>query len=151
MNKRKPHKTRTQRGFSLIEILVSLLIFSIGLLGLTGMQARALTSVQESHQRLVATDFAHRAVAGMWLVSDAELAQFNTGQPRYVTWLAGLQDPDNGLIGLDTERTSISAQPDGSVTITVAWSSGTDRGTNYAGGLDSRQHQHTMQTRIRHD
>ena len=38
-------------GFSLIEVLVTIVILLIGLLGLAGLQARALTSQMESYQR----------------------------------------------------------------------------------------------------
>ena len=38
-------------GFSLIEVLVTILILLIGLLGLAGLQVRALTSQMESYQR----------------------------------------------------------------------------------------------------
>lgn len=38
-------------GFSLIEILVTIVILMVGLLGLAGLQGRALTSQMESYQR----------------------------------------------------------------------------------------------------
>lgn len=38
-------------GFSLIEVLVTIVILMIGLLGLAGLQARALTAQMESYQR----------------------------------------------------------------------------------------------------
>ena len=38
-------------GFSLIEVLVTILILMIGLLGLAGLQGRALTSQMEAYQR----------------------------------------------------------------------------------------------------
>lgn len=38
-------------GFSLIEVLVTIVILMIGLLGLAGLQGRALTSQLESYQR----------------------------------------------------------------------------------------------------
>ncbi|MBI3479421.1 MAG: type IV pilus modification protein PilV [Nitrosomonadales bacterium] len=41
----------THLGFSLIEVLVTIIILMIGLLGLAGLQARALTSQMESYQR----------------------------------------------------------------------------------------------------
>lgn len=38
-------------GFSLIEILITIVILLVGLLGLAGLQGRALTSQMESYQR----------------------------------------------------------------------------------------------------
>ena len=38
-------------GFSMIEVLVTILILMIGLLGLAGLQGRAMTSQMESYQR----------------------------------------------------------------------------------------------------
>lgn len=42
---------KTNKGFSLIEVLVTLMILMTGLLGLAGLQGRALTSQLESYQR----------------------------------------------------------------------------------------------------
>ena len=38
-------------GFSLIEVMITIVILMIGLLGLAGLQGRALTSQLESYQR----------------------------------------------------------------------------------------------------
>lgn len=45
-----PHRKKNI-GFSLIEVLVTIVILMIGLLGLAGLQGRALTSQLESYQR----------------------------------------------------------------------------------------------------
>lgn len=42
---------RAERGFSMIEILVTIVILTIGLLGLAGLQSKALTAQMESYQR----------------------------------------------------------------------------------------------------
>lgn len=41
----------SQSGFSLIEVLVTMVILTVGLLGLAGLQARAMTSEIESYAR----------------------------------------------------------------------------------------------------
>jgi type IV pilus assembly protein PilV len=44
-------RVNPSQGFSLIEVLVTIIILLIGLLGLAGLQGRALTSQMESYQR----------------------------------------------------------------------------------------------------
>ena len=45
------HVSRTEKGFSLIEILVAVLIVSIGLLGVAGMQLIGLKGNQQSYSK----------------------------------------------------------------------------------------------------
>lgn len=55
---------KAQGGFSLIEVLISIVIVAIGLLGLAGLQARAMNAEFESYQRsqavLLANDMIDR-------------------------------------------------------------------------------------------
>jgi len=48
-----------QTGFTLLEVMVALVIFSIGLLGLAGMQAAGIRNNQISYSRTVATQLAY--------------------------------------------------------------------------------------------
>ena len=50
-----PYRTTLQAGSSLIEVLVTLLVFSVGLLGLAAMQLNALQGSADSGQRSQAT------------------------------------------------------------------------------------------------
>lgn len=50
MTKSSIHKSNIH-GFSMVEVLVTIVILMIGLLGLAGLQSRALTSQMESYQR----------------------------------------------------------------------------------------------------
>jgi type IV pilus assembly protein PilV len=70
----KPHlNLAQQRGLSLIEVLVSLLILVLGLLGMIGLQARAQIGTFESYQRgqalIIAQDMADRLMINRLAVS----------------------------------------------------------------------------------
>ena len=54
-----------QRGFSLIEVLVAVLVLAIGLLGLAGLQTRGLKASQSSYERSVATVYAYSILDAM--------------------------------------------------------------------------------------
>ncbi len=45
----------TQRGFSLVEALIALLVLSLGLVGVAAMQLKALQSASLGYQRSVAS------------------------------------------------------------------------------------------------
>lgn len=47
-----------QNGFSMIEVLVSLLVIGVGLLGLSGLQIASVKSTNNAHSRNVATNLA---------------------------------------------------------------------------------------------
>lgn len=51
--------TRTQRGATLIEVLVTLLVLSVGLLGMAGLQALSIKSNHSSYYRSQATFLAY--------------------------------------------------------------------------------------------
>ena len=55
---RAPLNHRAQSGFSLIEVLISIIILSIGMLGAVGMQAAAMQSNKETRNQSVAASFA---------------------------------------------------------------------------------------------
>jgi type IV pilus assembly protein PilV len=57
---------QTQRGFMLLEVLVALLIFSIGVLGIVGLQASMTKAQTGSKFRADAAFLAQRLVGTMW-------------------------------------------------------------------------------------
>ena len=46
---------KTQRGFSMIEVLISLIVIGVGLLGLSGLQIASVKGTNNAHSRNVAT------------------------------------------------------------------------------------------------
>ncbi|MBS68395.1 MAG: type IV pilus modification protein PilV [Pseudomonas sp.] len=63
--KRPPPTSADQRGATLIEVLVAMLVLSIGLLGLAGMQMTALKSNQSAYYRSQATVLAYDIIDRM--------------------------------------------------------------------------------------
>lgn len=64
---------RIARGFTLIEVLISLLVFSLGILGLVAMQATAVRLATDARDRAIATFMADQLLARM-LISDSTTA-----------------------------------------------------------------------------
>ena len=61
----KPHIKRTQRGFSLIEVMISMAILVIGLLSLLGVFGIAMASTQGSQENNTAKQLANEAMEGI--------------------------------------------------------------------------------------
>ena len=56
INTRNPRRPTThQRGFTLLEVLVTVVIFSVGLLGIAGLQMTGMKQTHNSHLRATAT------------------------------------------------------------------------------------------------
>jgi type IV pilus assembly protein PilV len=74
----KPIVLHDESGVSLIEVLVSLLIFSIGMLGLAGLQGTALKTADSSNLRATAAILSHEILENMRANRTAALAgQYN--------------------------------------------------------------------------
>ncbi|QPL45628.1 type IV pilus modification protein PilV [Halomonas sp. A40-4] len=56
----------SQRGFSLVEALIALLVLSLGLVGVAAMQLKALQSATQGYQRSVASVAAVDAQERLW-------------------------------------------------------------------------------------
>lgn len=52
-------RCRRQGGFSMVEVLVSLLVLSLGLLGLAALQSNGMKATHSAHLRSQATIYAH--------------------------------------------------------------------------------------------
>ncbi|RYF82849.1 MAG: type IV pilus modification protein PilV [Comamonadaceae bacterium] len=68
-----PHRPR-QRGFALIEVLVSVLLLSLGVLGLIGLQARTMEMSGEAEDRNRAAMLADDVASMMWMQHSVTLS-----------------------------------------------------------------------------
>ncbi|MGH8133640.1 MAG: type IV pilus modification protein PilV [Steroidobacteraceae bacterium] len=82
--------TRRASGFSLVEVLVALVVLSIGLLGIAKMQALGLSSTSIAGRRALAATEADSLAAAMhenrayWTITAASTTQSFTGVPAVV-------------------------------------------------------------------
>jgi type IV pilus assembly protein PilV len=67
-----------QQGVMLIEALIAILIFSIGILAVVGMQSVAIKNVTESRSRSEAAFLAGELLTQMWVDQNINAAQVNT-------------------------------------------------------------------------
>jgi type IV pilus assembly protein PilV len=109
----QPRAGRQQRGVTLIEVMVAVLIFSFGLLGLVGLQARAtqysIGAEDANRAALLANDLA----AAMWMQNSVELAE-----EVVEAWDARVADPTTGGLPNGSGTVAVDA---GVATITVSW------------------------------
>ncbi|MCY1244158.1 type IV pilus modification protein PilV [compost metagenome] len=98
---RTSHPGKTQQGIVLLEALIALLIFSVGVLGLVGLQATSVKQAAAAEYRATAVLQANDLISRMWVGdrSDAALkAQFASTGNGYKTWKS---DWANALPGAD--------------------------------------------------
>ena len=124
-----------QRGFSLIEVLVSIVVLSVGLLGLAALQVSGLRVGQSSFYRAqaaqLATDMADRLRANLGAARTCELALADatptspttTCQRDLAEWRSRLRALPGGTGGVDIDLAQ------NTVTIIVQWDDSRGGGT----------------------
>lgn len=106
---------RSLRGFGLIEVLMALLLFSIGVLGMVAMQARASQFSTQAEDRGRAALLANDLIATMWTRGTTSLDNATLS-----AWQDRVADPSvDGLP--DGEGEVSDPDADGVVTITISW------------------------------
>lgn len=65
MNMKNTFTTKKQRGFSLLEVMIALVIFSIGLIGLAGLQSASMSYNHSAYLRSQATYLAYNILDKM--------------------------------------------------------------------------------------
>lgn len=60
------HASATQTGVALLEALIAVLVFSLGILALVGLQANAMRITTDAKMRIDASNVANQRVGEMW-------------------------------------------------------------------------------------
>ncbi len=111
----------SQRGVMLIEALIGLLIFMLGILALIGMQAVAMQYTIDAKYRSEASFLTNQIIGTMW-VDRANLASYDTtsgaGTTQRTAWTSSVQETLPGATGANVPTIAVSGQQ---ATVTVLW------------------------------
>lgn len=136
-----------QEGVFLIEALLGILIFSLGILALIGMQATAISAQTDARYRTEASALAEKMINTIWVNVDrtsatsiqTSLAVFAhqtggsncnfsgtaSGSALVTAWLAEVSSTTSGLPGTSTAMQQITVNTSGGgynqVNITICW------------------------------
>ena len=132
---------RAQRGMTLVEVLVTLVLTSVGLLGVAALQLTSLKSNQESYVRsqaaMLAADMLDRMrsnqvgfIAGNYDMANDATASTGTAGTVAAADIAAWQATINRLLpGSDADAAGRVVRNDHIVTITIRWREREERGT----------------------
>jgi type IV pilus assembly protein PilV len=79
-------RSKKQRGIMLIESLIAILIFSLGILAMVGMQARSISQTTQAKYRADAAFLANKIIAQMWSDAPANRLNYATGGVNFNIW-----------------------------------------------------------------
>jgi len=117
----------------MIEALVAILIFSIGILGIIGLQALSVQQSSDARYRANASLLADQLLGQMWS-GDRTVAnlktQYNTCSgttcPGYTTWATTVSTALPGVSLTGATKPTVDTDAFGIVTITLFWRSPSD-------------------------
>lgn len=138
--RRGDRRSVAQRGFSLVEVLVAVLVFSLGVLGLMRLQATAVRMSTDARQRAEASFLADQLFARMLISNRADVLQFahrpgggggescatsgaSSAHPMVTDWLAQVVAtfPTAGSAAEVREAQQIIVGANNEVTVRLCW------------------------------
>lgn len=111
-----------QEGVALLEALVGILIFSIGILAMMGLQAHSIRNTVEAKYRNEAAYLANQIVGQMW-VDRANMAAYDTAggaNANMTAWRTRVANTLPGITVGGTNSPTITVAG-GQVTVTLFW------------------------------
>ena len=113
--------SRAQHGMALLECLMALLIFSVGLLGLLGLEARVMGVSTDSENRGRASMIASEVASQMWLNNTVDPVAL-AGVPAYTALVARVADQtQGGLPGGQPPAVVLVPGSPNAADITITW------------------------------
>jgi type IV pilus assembly protein PilV len=119
---------RKQSGVALLEALVGILIFSIGILALMGLQAQSIRNTVEAKYRNEAAYLANQIIGQMWVdrgPNGANLATYDTGggaNQNMTNWRTRVANTLPRVVAGGANSPTIVVDPvTHQVTVTIFW------------------------------
>jgi type IV pilus assembly protein PilV len=97
-----------QKGVVLLEALIAILLFSFGILALTGLQAAMIKNTDDAKYRAEASFIAQQKISEIWLNGN------NANLASYVV-------TDNPTAQLPDGKTTVTVTANRELTVTVKW------------------------------
>lgn len=116
----------SQRGVMLIEALLGIVIFSIGILAVMGLQAVSIKNTIDAQYRTEASFLANQVIGSMWTecgLTCTNLSTFNTASgsnPKMTSWRTTVASRLPGITVGGTNSPTITVAGN-AVTVTVFW------------------------------
>ena len=120
----QPRAARSQRGVALIESLVSILIFSFGVIGLIGLEASAINFSMDAEDRNRAAVIANEIATTMWLANSVTLTA-----AQLTTWQTNVANTATGGVPNGTLTITPTAGTTRTADILITWKPQTDAAT----------------------
>ena len=133
---------RARQGSMLLEGLIAILIFSMGILALMGLQAASIANTGEAKFRADAAFLANKVISRMWVTNPANrVADFSPAGTQFLAWKTEVGDQYTGVPGGIAPTVTFTApRPNTTnVVVTVMW-----RSPNQP--ASSPQHSYVVQT-----
>jgi type IV pilus assembly protein PilV len=119
---------------ALMECLVAMLIFSVGILGLLGLEAKAINFSVDAEDRNRASVLANEIASNMWLNNTVNV----TTLPAVVALIAGANDPTRTGLSNGTVAINPVAGTTNAADIVVSWKPPSDLATDPTSVLSTR-------------
>ena len=120
----------------LLEALISIAVFSIGVLGLIGLQSAAIKNTDEARQRAAAAFYANQIIGSMWadVLTQTNLLTYAhnatgsqcgsfaaspSANTKVSDWVAAVEKNLNGVSGSSLQQ--ITVDPHNVVAVTLCW------------------------------
>jgi type IV pilus assembly protein PilV len=114
---------KSQQGVMLLEAMVAILIFSIGIVAVMGMQAASIAQVTQAKFRTDASYLANQILGKMWVDMPNVPSYGTVGYSGRVAWDTVVANSlPNGAAAITVAGNPIPASGGGAtVTITITW------------------------------